>query len=50
MKTTRTRMLMVFAAAAVIVSFFMHWEAVSQGARDGWNAAGQPPPQVQRTR
>ncbi len=37
MKTTRTRMLIVFAAAAVVISFFMHWDDLAQGARDGWN-------------
>ncbi len=34
MKTTRTRMLIVFASAALIISFFMHWVDVSQGWKD----------------
>ena len=47
MKTTRTRMLIVFAAAAVGISFFMHWDDVSQGFRDGYYGAQ---PQVRQTR
>jgi hypothetical protein len=40
MKTTRTRMLIVFTAAAVIISLFMHWKDLSEGFRDGWNSGG----------
>jgi hypothetical protein len=36
MKTTRTRMLLVFTVAAVIISFFMHWDDMAKGARQGW--------------
>jgi hypothetical protein len=36
MKTTRTRMLFVFTVAAVIISFFMHWDDMAKGARQGW--------------
>ena len=38
MKTIRSRMLLVLVAAAVIVSFFVHWEDAAAGFRDGWNA------------
>jgi hypothetical protein len=30
-------MLIVFTAAAIVISFFMHWEDVSRGFRQGWN-------------
>jgi hypothetical protein len=30
-------MLIVFAAAAVVISFFMHWEDMAQGFHDGYN-------------
>jgi hypothetical protein len=36
MKTTRTRMLVVFITAAVIISFFMHWDDVVSGFRSGY--------------
>ncbi len=39
MKTTRTRMLIVFLAAAVVISFFMHWEEVARGFRQGWKSS-----------
>lgn len=42
MKTTRTRMLIVFAAAAVVISFFMHWDEMRSGFNDGYND-GRPP-------
>jgi hypothetical protein len=42
MKTTRTRMLIVFAAAAVVISFFMHWDDMSQGFHDGYTGVRQP--------
>jgi len=29
-------MLIVFTVAAVIISFFMHWDEMARGARDGW--------------
>ncbi len=44
MKTTRTRMLIIFAAAAVVISFFMHWEDVRQGFIDGWYEDSSQPP------
>ena len=36
MKTIRTRMLIVFTAAAIVISFFMHWKDIEQGYRDGY--------------
>jgi len=33
-------MLLVFTVAAVIISFFMHWDDFHDGFRDGWNDAG----------
>jgi hypothetical protein len=37
MKTTRSRMLLVFVAAALIVSIFMHWNEVSRDFKHGWD-------------
>jgi hypothetical protein len=42
MKTIRSRMLLVLIAAAVIVSFFVHWEDAAAGFRDGWNSSPAP--------
>ncbi|HET7435286.1 MAG TPA: hypothetical protein VFN10_11310 [Thermoanaerobaculia bacterium] len=42
MTTTRSRMLLVFIAAAVIVSLFMDWHDFADGFRDGWNDADKP--------
>jgi hypothetical protein len=44
MKTTRTRMLIVFAAASVVISFFMHWDwdGFSRGFYDGFHDARPP--------
>lgn len=42
MKTTRSRMLLVFVAAALIVSIFTDWRDLAAGFRDGWNDAGRP--------
>ena len=39
MKTTRTRMLVVFIAAAIVISFFMHWEDFAKDFREGWRDA-----------
>jgi len=38
MKSVRTRILIVVIAAAVVVSFFTHWEDVSQGFRQGYES------------
>jgi len=37
MKRRRTRMLIVVIAASIIISFFMHWDDLEKGFRDGWN-------------
>ena len=37
MKTTRTRMLIVFIAAALIVSMFTNWDDVERGFKDGYD-------------
>lgn len=34
MKTARSRILVVLIAAAVVVSFFAHWEDFTAGFRD----------------
>jgi hypothetical protein len=43
MKTTRSRMLLVFVAAAIIVTLFMKWETIApdilKGFRDGYLSA-----------
>ena len=36
--TRRTRLLVIFVAAAVVVSFFTQWDDVVQGFRDGYGA------------
>jgi hypothetical protein len=38
MKTTRTRMLLVFTVAAMIISVFMHGDDMVKGAREPWNS------------
>ncbi|HEY3055776.1 MAG TPA: hypothetical protein VGK31_07590 [Thermoanaerobaculia bacterium] len=38
MKSVRTRMLIVFTAAAIIVSFFIHWDEMEKGFREGRDA------------
>jgi hypothetical protein len=38
MKSVRTRILIVVIAAAVVVSFFTHWEDVSRGFRQGYES------------
>ena len=38
MKSVRTRILIVVIAAAVMVSFFTHWEDVSNGFHEGWES------------
>ena len=38
MKSVRTRILIVVIAAAVVVSFFTHWEDASRGFREGYEA------------
>ncbi len=35
MKSVRTRMLVVFTAAAIVVSFFIHWDEMEKGFREG---------------
>jgi hypothetical protein len=42
MKTIRSRMLLVLVAAAVIVSFFVHWEDAAAGFRDAQNDGSVP--------
>ncbi|HEX8171111.1 MAG TPA: hypothetical protein VF824_11280 [Thermoanaerobaculia bacterium] len=42
MRTTRSRMLLVFVAAAIIVSIFMNWGDAAAGFRDGWNDSAAP--------
>lgn len=37
MKRRRTRMLIVVITASIIISFFMHWDELEKGYRDGWN-------------
>lgn len=37
MKNTRSRMLLVLIAAAVVVTFFIHWEDFSAGVLDGFD-------------
>jgi hypothetical protein len=32
-------MLVIFMAAAVVISFFTHWDEVADGFRSGWNDA-----------
>ena len=39
MRTTRSRMLLVFVAAAFIVSIFMHWDEVARDFKAGWDDA-----------
>lgn len=34
MRSVRTRMLVVFIAAAIVVSFFIHWDEMEKGYRD----------------
>lgn len=41
MKTIRTRMLVVFTAAAIIISLFTNWEQTERGFREGYNDAQQ---------
>jgi len=43
MKSVRTRMLIVFTAAAIVVSFFIHWDEdeLKKAARDGWEAGAR---------
>src|SRR6202022_506325 len=38
MKSVRTRMLIVYTIAAIVVSFFIHWDEMEKGAVDGFNA------------
>jgi len=38
MKSRRTRILIVVIAASVVVSIFMNWDDVVEGAHDGWNS------------
>ena len=47
MKSRRTRILMVVIVASVVVSIFMNWDDVVEGAHDGFNSyysspLGQP--------
>ena len=40
MKTTRTRMMIIFMTAAVVISFFIRWNDTARqfrDFRDGWN-------------
>lgn len=37
MKTTRSRMLIVFTAAAIIISLFTSWDDVERGWHEGYN-------------
>ena len=37
MKTARSRILALMIAAAIIVSFFVHWDEFSSGFRNGYN-------------
>jgi hypothetical protein len=37
MKRRRTRMLIVVITASIIISFFMHWDELEKGFRDGLN-------------
>ena len=41
MKTIRTRMLVVFTAAAIIISLFTNWEEMERSFREGYNDAQQ---------
>ncbi len=35
-------MLIVFTAAAIVISFFMHWDDFAAGFNDGFNAVPRP--------
>ena len=37
MKTARSRILAVMIAAAIVVSFFAHWDEFSAGFRDAYD-------------
>jgi hypothetical protein len=37
MKTTRSRMLIVFTAAAIIISLFSNWDSLARGWQEGYN-------------
>ena len=38
MKSVRTRMLIVYTVAAIVVSFFIHWDEMVDGFNAGWKA------------